>query len=98
MLGYFAARCCGGNVTIGDLHPRWGATQERLPDECLPLRAPGDLEAFVQCDLMPVLETARGRIVMRGRGPLRRPAIEVADGHAWLDVIGACWPRSVLRH
>ena len=98
VVDYFAARCCGRSVTIGDLHLRWASAAADLGAEFLPLRAPGELAAHVQRDLVAVLEAARGRIVMRGRGPFRRGAIEVADGAAWLEFIAGRAPRSVLRH
>jgi len=69
-----------------------------IADEFLPLRAPSDLEAYVQRDLVPVLERAVGRIVMRGWGWFRRPAVELEDGGIWLDFIGACRSRSPIRH
>jgi hypothetical protein len=98
LVDYFATRCCGRSVTIGDLHLRWASAGGDIDPEFLALRAPGELAAYVQRDLVPVLEAARGRIVMRGRGPLRRAAIEVGDGAAWLEFIAGCAPRSVLRH
>lgn len=98
VVDYFAARCGARTVTIGDLHLRWVERDDALPDEFLPLRTPADLEGYVQRDLVPVLEAARGHVVMRGRGPFRHGAIEVDDGAAWLDFIGARRPRSVLRH
>ena len=98
VLDYFAARCCGRNVSIGDLHIRWLAPVEPIADEFLPLRAPTGVDAFVQRDLVPVLEAARGRIAMRGWGPFRRPIVELADGGIWLDFIAACRTRSPLRH
>jgi hypothetical protein len=98
ILDYFAARCCGRNVSVGDLHLRWTAADRPVADEFLPLRAPLGLDAYVQRDLLAVLEAARGRITIRGWSWLRRPTIEVEDGAAWLDFIGACRTRSPLRH
>jgi hypothetical protein len=98
LLDYFAARCCGRNVSVGDLHLRWIASGSPITDEFLPLRAPSDMDAYVQRDLVPVLEAARGRIAMRGRGRFRRPVVELEDGAMWLDFIGACRTRSPLRH
>jgi hypothetical protein len=98
MLDYFAARCCGRNVSIGDLHLRWVAADRPIPYEFLPLRAPADVDAYIQRDLVPVLEAARGRITMRGWRWLRRPVVEVEDGALWLDFIGSCRSRSPLRH
>jgi hypothetical protein len=98
LLDYFAARCCGRNVSIGDLHLRWAARGRGIPDEFLPLRAPADMDAYVQRDLVPVLEAARGRIAMRWWRWLRRPVVEVEDGALWLEFIGTCRTRSVLRH
>jgi hypothetical protein len=98
VVDYFAARCCGRNVSVGDLHLRWVTTRESIADEFLPLRAPIGLEAYVQRDLVPVLERAMGRIVMRGRGWFRRPAVELADRAQWLDFVGACRSRSPIGH
>lgn len=98
VLDYFAARCCGRNVSVGDLHLRWMASGEPIADEFLPLRAPADMEAYVQRDLVPVVEASGGRIAMRGWGRFRRPFVELADGAVWLDFIGACRTRSPLRH
>jgi len=98
VLDYFASRCCGRNVSVGDLHLRWTAADEAIPDDFLPLRAPVGVEAYVQRDLVPVLEAAVSRIVMRGWGPFRRPAVELDDGGVWLDFIGTCRTRSPLRH
>jgi len=98
VLDYFAARCCGRNVSVGDLHMRWMAADRPVGDEFLPLRAPLGLDAYVQRDLLDVLEAARGRITMRGWRWLRHPIVEVEDGAAWLDFIGACRTRSPLRH
>jgi hypothetical protein len=98
VLDYFATRCCGRNVSVGDLHVRWIASGEPMTEEFLPLRAPDGLEAFVQEELVPVLDTTHGRIAMRGRGLFRRPVVELEDGAVWLDFVGACRTRSPLRH
>lgn len=98
VLDYFAARCCGRNVSVGDLHVRWIASDEPMAEDFLPLRAPEGLEAYVQGDLVQVLDTTQGRIAMRGWGPFRRPVVELEDGAVWLDFIGACRRRSPLRH
>jgi hypothetical protein len=98
VLDYFATRCCGRNISVGDLHLRWTASSEPIAAEFLPIRAPVGLDAYVQEDLVPVLEAARGRIAMRGWGRFRRPVVELADGAVWLDFIGACRTRSPLRH
>ena len=98
LLDYFASRCCGHNVSIGDLHIRWAGPGSPIADEVLPLRAPGDVDAYVQRDLVPVLESAGGRIAMRGRGWFRRPVVELDDGAIWLDFVGACRTRSPLLH
>ena len=98
VLDYFAARCCRGNVSVGDFHLRWTDSDEEIGEDFLPLRAPTGMEACVQRDLIIVLESAGARIAMRGLGWFRRPVVELADGAAWLDFIGACRNRSVLRH
>ena len=98
VLDYFAARCCGRNVSVGDLHLRWTASGEPIAEEYLPLRAPTGIEAYVQRDLIQIFEAAGGRIVMRGRGWFRRPIVELADGAMWFAFIGACPTRSPFRH
>ena len=85
-------------MSVGDLHLRWTAAGEPIAEEFLPLRAPTGLEAYVQRDLVLVLDTTTGRIAMRGWGPFRRPVVELEDGAVWLDFIGACRTRSPLRH
>jgi hypothetical protein len=85
-------------VSIGDLHLRWTASDEPIEHEFLPCDAPRDVEAFVQQDLVSVLQAARGRITMRGWGRFRHPVVELVDGAGWLDFIGACRTRSPLRH
>src|SRR2546426_6702658 len=62
ILDYFAARCCGSNVSIGDLHLRWTAPGEPIPEEYWPLRTPTGIEAYVQRDLIRILEAAGGQI------------------------------------
>lgn len=69
-----------------------------MAEEFLPFRAPSGIEAFVQRDLVSVLDAAGARVVMRGWGWLRRPAIELSNGAVWLDFIGACRTRSALWH
>ena len=98
VLDYFAARCCGRNVSVGDLHVRWIASGEPMAEEFLPMRGPERLDAYVQKDLVGVLDTTQGRIDMRGLGPFRRPIVELEDGAVWLDFVGACRTRSPLRH
>jgi hypothetical protein len=98
VLDYFAARCCGRNVSVGDLHLRWTAAGQPIAEEFLVLRAPSGLEAYLQRDLVAVLNSTQGRIAMRGWGPFRRPVVELEDGAVWLDFIGACRARSPLRH
>ena len=98
VLDYFATRCCGGNVSVGDLHLRWTAPGEPIAEEYLPLRAPVGVAAYVQRDLIQVLEAAGGQIAMRGWGRFRRPTVELADGAMWFDFIGACRLRSPFRH
>jgi hypothetical protein len=98
MLDYFAARCCGTNVSIGDLHLRWIAPGQPMAEEYWPLKAPAGIEAYVQRDLVRVLEAAGGQIAMRGWGVFRRPAVDLANGAMWLDFIGACRIRSPIGH
>ena len=83
---------------MGDLHLRWTGSEVPIAEEFQPLRAPAGIEAYVQRDLVSVLEAAGARIVMRGWGWFRRPRVELSDGGLWLDFIGACRTRSVLRH
>ena len=68
VLDYFATRCCGGNISVGDLHLRWTASSEPIAEEFLPLRAPAGLEAYVQRDLIAVLEAAGAGIGIAGLG------------------------------
>lgn len=98
VLDYFATRCCGRNVSVGDLHLRWMTSGGPIAGEFLRLRAPAGIEAYVQRDLIPVLGAAGAQIAMHGRGPFRRPVVELADGAVWLDFVGACRTRSPLRH
>ena len=98
VIDYFAAKCCGRNVSVGDIHVRWTSSDGPVTGEFVPLRAPAGLDAYVQGDLVPVLDAAGARVVMIGWGPLRRPVVELADGALWLDFIGACRSRSPLRH
>ena len=98
LLDYFASRCCGRNVSVGDLHLRWTLATEPVADDFLPSRAPDGIEAYVQRDLVKVLDAAGARVVMRGSGWFRRPVVELSDGAVWLDFIGACRSRSPLWH
>jgi hypothetical protein len=98
LIDYFAARCCGRNVSVGDLHLRWTSPDRPVAGEFLPLRAPAGIEAYIQRDLVRVLDAAGAQVVMVGWGPLRRPIVELTDGARWLDFIGACRSRSPLRH
>jgi hypothetical protein len=98
LLDYFATRCCGSNLSVGDLHLRWTASDDPIGDEFLALGAPGGIDAYIQRDLISVLQAAGGRVAMRGRGWFRGPVVELADGAVWLDFIGACGRRSPLRH
>ena len=97
ILDYFATRCCGSNVSIGDLHFRWSASAH-IADEFLALDGPAGVEVYVQRDLVPFLADAGGRVTMRGWAAFRRPVIELRDGAAWLDFIGTCRRRSPLSH
>ncbi len=98
VVDYFASRCCGRNVSVGDLHLRWMGSSEPIAEEFLRLPAPAGIEAYVQRDLVGVLGAAGGQIVMRGWRRLRRPVIELADGALWLDFVSTCRTRSPLRH
>ena len=62
------------------------------------MSASAGLGAYVQRDLVPVLDAAGARIIMQGKGWFLRPVVELADGAAWLDFVGACRTRSPLRH
>jgi len=61
ILDYFATRCCGRNLSVGDLHLRWIASDEPIDQEYLPLRAPIGVQAYIQENLVAVVEAARGR-------------------------------------
>src|SRR6266571_4563628 len=78
VLDYFASRCCGRNVSVGDLHVRWMSSGEPIAEEFVAFPAPIGIEAYIQRDLVGVLDAAEGRIVMRGRGWFRRAVVELA--------------------
>jgi len=69
-----------------------------VPGEFVPLQAPAGIEAYVQRDLVRVLDAAGAEVAMHGWGPLRHPVVELTDGALWLDFIGVCRSRSPLRH
>jgi hypothetical protein len=98
VVDYFAARCCGSNVSIGDLSVRWLPTSAAVDPEFVPVEAPGGLRVRVQQDLVAVLRAAGGRVEMRGWGRFRRPVVELQDGATWLDFITGRRPRSPIRH
>jgi hypothetical protein len=98
LIDYFASSCCGGNLSVGDLHLRWASSFRPVPAEFVPLGAPAGIEAYVQRDLVRVLDAAGAQVGMFGWGPLRHPVVELADSALWLDFIGACRNRSPLRH
>jgi hypothetical protein len=98
LVDYFAARCCGRNFSVGDLHVRWTSSLKLVAADFVPLEAPAGIEAYVQRDLVRVLDTAGAQVAMVGWGPLRRPVVELADCALWLDFIGACRNRTPLRH
>lgn len=98
LIDYFATRCCGRNISVGDLQLRWTSSRIPIADEYLPMPAPEGIEAFMQRDLVSVLRAASGRIAMHGWGWFRRPVVEVADGPLWLDFIGSCRTRNPLGH
>lgn len=85
-------------MSVGDLHLRWTSSDGPVAEEFLALHAPAGIEAYLQGDLVPVLDAAGAEVVMVGWGPLRRPVVKLIDGARWLDFIGACRPRSPLRH
>jgi hypothetical protein len=97
VLDYFASRCCGTNVSVGDLSFRW-QRPDQLTDELVPVAAPDGLDVWVQQELVPVLRAARGRVEMRGLGRLRHPSVELEDGAVWLDFVGRSPNRSPFRH
>ena len=97
VVDYFASRCCGSNVSIGDLSVQW-RRDARATDGLVPIAAPDGLDAWAQRDLVEVLRAARGRVEMRGLGRWRHPAVELEDGAAWLDFIGRSRTRSPIRH
>ena len=98
VVDYYASRCCGRNVSVGNLHLRWMGSSEPIAEEFLRLPAPAVIEAYVQRDLVGVLDAAGGQIVMRGWRRLRHPVIELVDGALWLDFVSACRARNPLRH
>jgi len=98
VLDYFAARCCGSPVSIGDLSLRWLRPADMPDPEFVRIATPDGLDAWVQRDLVTVLREARATVDMHGFGRFRRPTVTLQDGAAWLDFIGACRSRSPLRH
>jgi hypothetical protein len=98
VVDYFASRCCGGNVSVGDLSLRWVPASEIVDQEFVPVEAPDGLHVGVQHDLVAVLRTVGGRVNVRGWGRFRRPVIELQDGATWLDFITRRRPRNPLRH
>jgi len=98
VVDYFASRCCGSNVSIGDLSVRWLPTTAPVDPEFVPVEAPGGLRVRIQDDLVAVLRAAGGCVEMRGWGRFRRPVVELQDGAKWLDFIAARRPRSAFRH
>jgi hypothetical protein len=97
LLDYFATRCCGRGVSVGDVDLRWAGPAEP-GGEFLALRGPVGLDAYIQRDLVPIMEAARGRVVMRGWGRFRHPVVEFEDGAVWLSFVGQCPTRSPLHH
>ena len=98
VVDYFASRCCGSNVSIGDLSVRWQPTDAPVDPEFVPVEAPDGLRVRVQEDLVSVLKATGGRVEMRGWGRFRRPVIELGDGATWLDFIAGRGRRNPLRH
>ena len=98
VVDYFAARCCGTNVSIGDLSLRWLPTTAPVDPEFVPVEAPGGLRVSVQHDLVSVLRATGGRVDMGGWGRFRRPVIALQDGATWRDFITGRRPRNPLRH
>ena len=98
VVDYFAARCCGSNVSIGDLSVRWLPMSTPLDEEFISIESPDGLDVGVQHDLVAVVGATGGQIEMRGWGPFRRPVIVLRDAATWLDFIAGRRPRSPLRH
>jgi len=98
VVDYFATRCCGGNVAVGDLSLRWLPADAGVDAEFVPVEAPDGLRVRVQHDLVSVLRSTGAQVVLRGRGRFRRPVIELQDGATWLDFITGRRPRSPFRH
>jgi len=98
LVDYFAARCCGTNVSIGDLSVQWRPLSRPVDPEFVPVEAPEGVRVCVQRDLVSVLRAAGGRVDVRGWGRFRRPVIELVDAALWLDFVGCRGPRSPLRH
>jgi hypothetical protein len=43
------------------------------------------------------MTAARAQVAIRGWGPFRHPTVEFGDGAVWLEFIGTCRPRGMLR-
>jgi hypothetical protein len=98
VVDYFASRCCGSNLTIGDLTVRWSAGPGSAGSEFVHGTGREGIDLAVHRDLVAILDLAGATIVMRGWGRLRRPAVVLADGAAWLEFIGSRSPRSPFRN
>ena len=96
LIDYFATHCCGRNVAVGDLTVGWSAVDGDPGSAWLRLADHDGLEVWLHRPLAPLLARAGPRLVMRGRGPFRHPAIELADPAAWIDFLAACPLRGVF--
>jgi len=97
VVDYFATRCCGSNVSVGDLLVGWRRADAAIAPDLVPIASPDGVNAWMQRDLVGVVQAARGRVEMRGFGRLRRASLELDDGTVWLDFVGTRRPRSPTR-
>ena len=98
VVDYFASRCCGSNLSIGDLTVRWSGVGGQTGPEFIDTDGPEGVGLAIHRDLVSILERTGATIQMRGWARIRRPVVVLADGAAWLDFIGRRPPRSPLRH
>ena len=93
LIDWFATRCCS-NVAVGDVVFRWRAPGQPIDPDAVRVEDTAALEIWIRPELVSLFARSRARIVLRGIGPWRRPAVVVEDGAAWMDYFAACPTRS----
>ena len=83
-------------MAVGDLTVRWATGGQDPGPAWLRLADHAPVQVWLRRSLVPLFAAAGPRIDMRGRGPFRHPAVELADPAAWIDFLAACPTRSVL--